>query len=77
MDPLGARPATVEVGSIARWNTSEPEGPPPNVEDTLLPNAHVISPFTVREDLNAKVALWCVCARIYLHIVVNFSLAAQ
>ena len=60
MDPLGARPATIEVGSIARWNTSEPEGPPPNVEDSLLPNAHVISPFPVREDLNAKVAIWCV-----------------
>ena len=58
MDPLGARPNIVDVDSIARWNTSDPEGPPPNVDDSQLPSSHVISPFPVREDLNSKVALW-------------------
>lgn len=58
MDPLGARPVTVDIASIPRWNTFDPEGPPPNVEDSVLPSAHVISPFPVREDLNNKVALW-------------------
>lgn len=60
MDPLGAKPNTVSVSEIPRWSSSEPEGPPPNVDDSVLPNAHVISPFSVREDLNNKVAIWCV-----------------
>lgn len=58
MDPLGAKPNTVNVAEIPRWSSSEAEGPPPNVDDSVLPNAHVISPFPVREDLNNKIALW-------------------
>lgn len=58
MDPLGARPDTVDIASIAAWNTSDPEGPPPNVDDSALPNAHTLSPFPIREDLNKKVAIW-------------------
>ncbi|XP_064404084.1 protein GDAP2 homolog [Halichondria panicea] len=58
MDPLGARPNIVDADTIARWSSSDPEGPPPNVDDSQLPSSHVISPFPVREDLNTKVALW-------------------
>ena len=58
MDPLGARPQVIDVSEIARWGDSSPEGPPPNVDEETLPNAHVISPFSVREDLNMKIALW-------------------
>ena len=58
MDPLGAKPQVVDASEITRWADTAPEGPPPNVDEELLPNAHVISPFSVREDLNRKVALW-------------------
>jgi len=68
MDPLGARPDTVEGSSIARWNTSDPEGPPPNVEDSVLPNAYTISPFPMREDLNGKIAVWYVSRVLWLFL---------
>ena len=58
MDPLGAKPQVVDISDVTRWGDTAAEGPPPNVEDEALPNAHVISPFSVREDLNNKVALW-------------------
>lgn len=58
MDPLGAKPQVVDASEITRWADTESEGPPPNVDEETLPNAHVISPFSIREDLNRKVALW-------------------
>ena len=58
MDPLGAKPQVVDAADVTSWDDTQPEGPPPNVADETLPNAHVISPFSVREDLNRKVALW-------------------
>ena len=58
MDPLGAKPQVVDASDVTRWSETSPEGPPPNVDEESLPNAHVISPFYVREDLNRKVALW-------------------
>lgn len=58
MDPLGAKPDTIDVTSISPWSASDPEGPPPNVDDTALHNAHTLTPFPLRDDLNRKVALW-------------------
>ena len=58
MDPLGAKPQVVDISGVTRWGDTAAEGPPPNVEEENLPNAHVISPFSIREDLNNKVALW-------------------
>ncbi len=57
MDPLGARPTTVDLGEVTRWGASQADSPIPS-DPSALPNAHVISPFPVREDLNQKVALW-------------------
>ena len=57
MDPLGARPSTVDATALPRWG-SIPLPSPPVPTSGPLPNAHVISPFPIREDLNSKVALW-------------------
>ena len=75
MDPLGARPSEIDLVSVRRWADTTPPppplGPPPGSEaEKALPNSHVVSPFSVREDLNAKVALWYVCHEAGL--LVNF-----
>lgn len=47
----------MDIASLPRWVSSPLPGPP-TPSSGPLPNAHVISPFPVREDLNSKVALW-------------------
>ena len=60
MDPLGARPEIVQAMELVRWNeTLRGETTLPQLSS--LPNAHVITPFPIREDLNGKIALWWVC----------------
>ena len=56
-DPLGTRPQFTEARSVPRWGASRAETLR-ELDRQALPNAHVISPFPVREDLNDKVALW-------------------
>lgn len=57
MDPLGARPEIVQAMELVRWNeTLRGETTLPQLSS--LPNAHVITPFPIREDLNGKIALW-------------------
>ena len=43
--------------NLTPWSEAEAWNPP-LVSDNSLPNAHVTSPFPIREDLNKKVALW-------------------
>ena len=57
MDLLGARPEFMEAGSLPRWSASQPDTLP-ELDPLALPNAHVINPFPVRDDLNSKIALW-------------------
>ena len=57
MDPLGAKQPTCSVSELVLWGAVQPNGLPPHQESSL-PNAHSISPFSVRDDLNSKVALW-------------------
>lgn len=57
MDLLGARPEFVEAQSLPRWNSTHPSAPL-ELDQETLPNAHVINPFPVRDDLNSKIALW-------------------
>lgn len=58
MDPLGARPTTVDLCELTRWGAAQEQPTAPLDLSDSLPNAHVISPFPIREDLNQKVALW-------------------
>ena len=66
MDPLGARPDTVDADGIERWGDVEPESDPltaaanTSVIGSELPCAHATPPFPVRADLNNKVAYWSV-----------------
>ena len=57
MDLLGARPVLAEALSLPRWSETSPEPPQP-LDLESLPNAHIINPFPVRDDLNRKIALW-------------------
>lgn len=56
-DLLGARPSIAEAVGLPRWNTTSP-GPLQPMDPESVPNAHVINPFPVRDDLNSKIALW-------------------
>lgn len=63
MDPLGAPTAVMEVNSLTRWADLIMETDPltksiSTVFGNDLPNAHSSPPFSVRPDLNAKLALW-------------------
>ncbi len=61
MDPLGAKPATVSASDLPSWADTESDSEVlKNYASSLtnFPNAHSISPFLIREDLNKKVALW-------------------
>ena len=61
MDPLGARPAIVEVEAVTRWPDAWSQSDPltgASVIGVELPNAHSSPPFTVRPDLNVKLAIW-------------------
>lgn len=69
MDPLGAKPQTMDLKDVVRWGATEPADPPTVDSSRQLPNAHVISPFPVREDLNNKIALWYALA----HLIGQFA----
>ena len=56
-DLLGARPEFTDAKSVTRWSSTEHDALP-ELDPHALPNAHVIDPFPVREDLNDKIALW-------------------
>ena len=63
MDPLGARPTTITAKEVTRWSSeeciSDPLSQAKAAADVLgaeLPNAHKTPPFTIRPDLNQKVA---------------------
>ena len=61
MDPLGARPVIVEVEELTRWaDALSPRDPltSASVVGPDMPNAHSSPPFSVREDLNSKLAIW-------------------
>lgn len=60
MDPLGAKPPVVSVADLTCWADTAQEEGANSAYATLgnLPNAYVVSPFSVNEDLNNKVALW-------------------
>lgn len=59
MEPLGARPQTVDGNSLRRWAKTEVDmAATSEASGRTYPNAHSTSPFTVREDLNEKIALW-------------------
>jgi len=60
MDPLGAKTATVCAAELATWADTPLDGEviKSYASVTSLPNAHAVSPFPIREDLNKKVALW-------------------
>lgn len=59
-DLLGARPAFTDANSVARWSSVAPDTTLPrlDLDPQTQPNAHVMSPFPVREDLNSKIAIW-------------------
>ena len=56
-DLLGARPQFTEAQALPRWSSTQ-AGSLPELDPQSVPNAHVISPFPLREDLNEKIALW-------------------
>ncbi|XP_065907079.1 protein GDAP2 homolog [Dysidea avara] len=56
MEPLGARPQTVEGNSLPRWSKLDVVGS--EVSGRTYPNAHTTTPFPIREDLNEKITLW-------------------
>lgn len=58
MEPLGARPQTVEGNSLPRWSKTEVDVAASEATGKSYPGAHSTTPFPVREDLNEKIALW-------------------
>ena len=67
MDPLGARPDTVDADGIERWGDTGTVSDPlttaaatSSVLGSELPCAHATPPFPMRVDLNHKVAYWSV-----------------
>ena len=65
MDPLGARPNILTAEEIPRWGTEESNLDPLtstsfaiSIIGPELPNVHSNPPFTIRPDLNEKIALW-------------------
>lgn len=58
MEPLGARPQTVEGNSLPRWSKMEIDMVASEASGRTYPNAHSTTPFPIREDLNTKIALW-------------------
>ena len=57
MDPLGAVPASVKLESLARWNTTNVPEYDILVDD---PSNMRQSPFMWNDNINSKIALWCV-----------------
>lgn len=58
MEPLGARPQTVEGNSLPRWSKTEVDMAVSEATGRTYPNSHSTTPFPIREDLNEKIALW-------------------
>lgn len=56
MDPLGVTASIADALSLPRWSST----PVPAYEIMSQPTSsrRTATPFPVREDLNAKVALW-------------------
>ena len=57
MDPLGVTATIVDALSLPRWSSI----PVPAYENPAMPESDTSrtqTPFPVRQDLNAKVALW-------------------
>lgn len=58
MEPLGARPQTVEGNSLPRWSKLEIDIAGSEVSGRTYPHAHSTTPFPIRDDLNEKITLW-------------------
>lgn len=70
MDPLGARQPTCTISELALWGDTEPPSLPVYKESGSP--SHSVSPFSVREDLNKKVAIWAGdIAMLQVEAVVN------
>lgn len=58
MEPLGARPQTVDGNSLPRWSKIEVDMAASEASGRTYPSAHSTPPFPIREDLNEKIVLW-------------------
>jgi len=70
MDPLGVTAPIVDALSLPRWSST----PVPAYENAGSPanSARTQNPFPIRQDLNSKVALWCVFIDVYLRFSARF-----